>query len=152
MWDLVREYQAGYVAMHMQGSPATMQKAPVYKDVVGEVAAFFSDRLGQLRNSGVDGSQVVLDVGIGFGKTIDHNLQLLKALSAFNNYQRPLLLGVSRKSFIARITNAAEMAARLPGSLACACWAVLAGVNIIRTHDVAATWKAVRMIEALQAI
>jgi dihydropteroate synthase len=151
LWQLVAEYRAGYVAMHMQGSPQTMQESPTYRDVVGEVGAFFAERLEQLRAAQVVPEQVVLDVGIGFGKTINHNLQLIAALSEFTKYKRPLLLGVSRKSFIGRITDAPEMPARLPGSMACACWAVAAGVQIIRAHDVAATRQAVRMIEAIQA-
>jgi dihydropteroate synthase len=93
---------------------------------------------------------VVLDVGIGFGKTVEHNLQLLAALRSFTTWQRPLLLGASRKSFIGRFLGA-EVAARLPASLACAVLAVASGVQIIRTHDVMETVQAVRMAEAVLA-
>ena len=92
----------------------------------------------------------MFDVGIGFGKTLEHNLQLLAALRSFTKLERPLLLGVSRKSFIGQLIPAAA-AARLPGALACACLAVEAGVQIIRTHDVAETVQAVRMTEAILA-
>jgi dihydropteroate synthase len=97
---------------------------------------------------GVD--QIILDVGIGFGKTLEHNLQLLGALSNFTKLERPLLLGVSRKYFIAKLLGA-ELSGRLPASLACASLAVDAGVQIVRTHDVAETAQAIRMTEAILA-
>jgi dihydropteroate synthase len=135
--------------MHAQGTPATMQHQPVYADVVREVGEFFSARLLLLLNeSGLAPEQVVLDPGIGFGKTLEHNLQLLAGLGSFKKWRRPTLLGVSRKSFIGQLTGAPP-AERLPGSLACAVLAVQAGVNIIRAHDVAATMQAVRVAEAM---
>lgn len=148
MWRLVAETGAGYVAMHMQGLPQTMQSRPVYDDVVAEVKDFFRDRMERLNATGVAADQVVLDVGIGFGKTLEHNLQLLSALRSFTTLERPVLLGVSRKSFIGTLTGA-NVAERLPGSLACACLAVTAGVQIIRTHDVTETVQAIRMTEAI---
>ena len=150
MWRLVAEAGAGYVAMHMQGNPQTMQVAPHYQDVVAEVNAFFGDRLDRLRDAGVNPEHVALDVGIGFGKTVGHNLQLLRAIRSFTRWQRPLLLGVSRKSFIGQVLGA-SLDERLPGALACAVWAVEEGARIIRTHDVKATVQAVRMIETLRA-
>jgi dihydropteroate synthase len=151
MWQVVAEAGAGYIAMHMQGTPQTMQQNPVYHDVVAEVDEFFSERLGQLNAFGIRAERVVLDVGIGFGKSPEHNLQLLGALQIFSKWDRPLLLGVSRKSFIGQVTGATEVADRLAGSLACSCWGVEHGVNIIRTHDVATTRRAVRMTEAVMA-
>ena len=149
MGRLAAEFQAGYVLMHAQGTPATMQHQPVYADVVREVGEFFSARLLLLLNeSGLAPEQVVLDPGIGFGKTLEHNLQLLAGLGSFKKWRRPTLLGVSRKSFIGQLTGAPP-AERLPGSLACAVLAVQAGVNIIRVHDVAATVQAVRVAEAM---
>jgi dihydropteroate synthase len=146
---VVAEAGAGYVAMHMQGTPQTMQQHPTYGDVVAEVGEFFADRLSKLSAAGVNADQVVLDVGLGFGKTVAHNLQLLAALGSFTRWKRPLLLGASRKSFIGQVTGETDAAARLPGSLACACWGVAAGANIVRAHDVAATRQAVRMMEAI---
>jgi dihydropteroate synthase len=148
MWQVVAEARAGYVCVHMQGTPQTMQWQPHYEDVVREVGEFFADRLARLARCGVPSEQVALDVGIGFGKALEHNLALLRALKSFKRYERPLLLGVSRKSFIGKLLGV-EVGARLPASLACACWAVAGGVPIIRTHDVAATVQAVRMTEAL---
>jgi dihydropteroate synthase len=150
MGKVVAEFRAGYICMHAQGTPQTMQANPVYTDVVSEVGAFFSGRLERLQAGGVPADQVVLDVGIGFGKTVEHNLQLLAALRSFTTWQRPLLLGASRKSFIGRFLGA-EVAARLPASLACAVLAVASGVQIIRTHDVVETVQAVRMAEAVLA-
>ncbi len=148
LWRAVAEFKAGYVAMHMQGTPQTMQVNPTYADVTREVEEFFQDRLEQLNRAGVSSDQVVLDVGLGFGKSLEHNLQLLASLESFTKLERPLLLGASRKSFIGRL-HPAEAAERLPGSLACACLAIEAGVQIIRTHDVAETVQAVRVIEAI---
>jgi dihydropteroate synthase len=150
MWGLVAESGAGYVCMHCQGTPQTMQTAPHYGDVVGEVGEFFEERLRRLEAAGVKPEQVALDVGIGFGKTVEHNLELLRQLKAYKRLGRPLVLGVSRKSFLGKLLGAG-VEGRLPASLACAAWAVTAGVQIIRTHDVAATWQAVRMTEALLA-
>lgn len=151
MWRVVAENSAGYVAMHMQGTPQTMQAAPAYSNVVAEVNAFFGDRLERLRQAGVAAEQVVLDVGIGFGKSVAHNLRLLSHLDSFTKWNRPLLLGASRKSFIPKASGEASTTERLPGSLACACWAVQHGVKLVRTHDVAATRQALRLTEAIRA-
>jgi dihydropteroate synthase len=151
LWRVVAEFRAGYICMHAQGTPQTMQANPVYADVVREVGGFFSDRLEQLAACGVAAEQVALDVGIGFGKTVEHNLSLLAALRSFTKWRRPLLLGVSRKSFLGKLSGA-EVNARLPASLACATLAVASGVHIIRTHDVAETVQAVRLTEAVLAL
>ncbi len=150
LWRIVAEAKAGYICMHMQGTPQTMQLNPVYRDVVGEVRDFFVDRLERLKGAGVDAVQVVLDPGIGFGKTLEHNLQLLAGLERFTNLERPVLLGVSRKSFIGKLLGA-EVGARLPAALACACLAIRAGAQMVRTHDVAETLQAARMTEAIRA-
>ena len=151
MWELAAETGAGYILMHMQGTPQTMHLAPKYDDVVAEVDAFFADRLEGAEACGVHREQIVLDPGIGFGKTVQHNLQLLAGLSRFRIQQRPLLLGVSRKSFIGKLVGG-EVHERVPGSIACGVWAVLNGVQLIRTHDVGATVQAVRMIEEIQRV
>ena len=148
MWRLVAETGAGYVLMHMQGTPQTMQENPVYSSVVEEVNSFFQERLSRLAAAGVHSDQVILDVGIGFGKSLEHNLQLLRELGTFTKWNRPLLLGVSRKSFINHLLGV-NVAERRPASLACECQGVQRGANIIRTHDVAASRQAVRMTEIL---
>ena len=148
MWRVVVEFSAGYVCMHMQGTPQTMQVNPSYGDALAEVEEFFRDRQRRLNACGVTADQVVFDVGIGFGKTVEHNLQLLAGLRGFTRLNRPLLVGVSRKSFIGKLLGA-DVAGRLSASLACASLAVAAGAQIIRTHDVAETVQAIRMTEAI---
>ncbi len=150
LWKVVAEAGAGYVCMHMQGTPRTMQANPAYTDVVREVGEFFSERIRRLSGCGLGRDQIILDPGIGFGKTVEHNLQLLGAAQKFTSLERPLLLGVSRKSFIGKLLGV-ELAARLPAGLACACLAVSAGVQIVRAHDVAETVQAIRMTEAILA-
>jgi len=150
LWEIVAEARAGYVCTHMQGTPQTMQDEPVYADVVREVREFFSGRIQRLSDCGVGREQIILDPGIGFGKTVEHNLQLLRAAGTFTGLERPLLIGVSRKSFIGKLLGA-EISARLPAALACACAAVAAGVQIVRAHDVAETVQAIRMTEAILA-
>jgi dihydropteroate synthase len=150
LWRLVAETGAGYVCMHSQGTPQNMQANPVYADVVREVGEFFGERLRRLSDCGVSREQVILDPGIGFGKTVEHNLQLLGATRRFTRLERPLLVGVSRKSFIGKLLGA-ELGGRLPAALSCACLAVTTGVQIIRAHDVAETVQAVRMTEAILA-
>jgi dihydropteroate synthase len=150
LWRLVAETRAGYVCMHMQGTPQTMQANPAYTDVVSEVEEFFSGRIRGLGDCGVCPEQIILDPGIGFGKTVEHNLQLLGAARGFTRLERPVLIGVSRKSFIGKLLGA-ELAVRLPAALACACLAVAAGVQIVRAHDVAETVQAIRMTEAILA-
>ena len=149
MWQIVAEYQAGYVVMHAQGAPPTMQENPVYTDVVKEVGGFFSEQLGRLLNEvGLPMEQVMLDPGIGFGKTLEHNLQLLAGLRSFTKWKRPILVGVSRKSFIHQLLDV-PVAERLPAALACTTLALATGASVIRTHDVPETRQAMRMAEAV---
>ena len=149
MWNLVAASSAGYVCMHMKGTPQDMQISPHFDDLIGELNAFFGGRLDRLASAGVQADQVVLDVGLGFGKTDNHNLQLLAEITAFTKWGRPLLLGASRKSFMGRVLGSA-IPDRLPASLACATWGVMQGVQILRVHDVAGTVQAVRMTEAIR--
>ena len=148
MWQVVAEAKAGYVCMHMQGNPQTMQAKPRYDDVLWEVGDFFSRRLAKLGEHGISGEQVALDPGIGFGKELEHNIKLLSGIHQLIISGRPLLIGASRKSFIGKLlgTPANE---RLPASLACAACAAAEGAHIVRVHDVAETVQAVRMAEAL---
>ncbi|NBQ24351.1 MAG: dihydropteroate synthase [Verrucomicrobia bacterium] len=150
MWQLVAESGVGYVAMHMQGQPRTMQHAPNYSEVVSEVYAFFTERLDTMHHLGIKKQQVVLDVGIGFGKDLSHNLELLRSIECFGKLERPIMLGVSRKSLFKALLGVEEPSRRLPAGLATALWAVNQGVKIIRTHDVAETVQALAMWEALQ--
>jgi dihydropteroate synthase len=147
MWRVVAGLEAGYICMHMLGEPQTMQSAPRYQNVAAEVSRFFAGRLERLAACGIAADRVVLDPGIGFGKTVEHNLQLLARLGTLGAFNRPVMLGVSRKSFLGKIVNAAPHE-RLPGSLACACLA-LPNAQIVRAHDVRETVQAVRVAEAI---
>lgn len=151
MWEWVAESGAGYVAMHMQGSPGTMQKNPQYDDVVEDVIEFFGNQLDLMSLSGVKKEQVMLDVGIGFGKTLDHNIKLLRSLRRMQSLGHPLLLGVSRKSMFQTLLGVESFEKRMPAGLACACWAMQQGVGMIRTHDVTETVQALKMWDALQS-
>ena len=135
---------AGWVAMHMQGRPKTMQHDPTYADVVAEVRTFLLQRAAGARAAGV--TEVWIDPGIGFGKTLVHNLTLLRHLDALVATGYPVLLGASRKSFLSRLTGAASAADTLEGSLAVAVHAITQGAGMLRVHDVAATVQAVRVV------
>jgi dihydropteroate synthase len=147
MWQIVSEFHAGYVCMH---APPELHQIEEQKKIVAKMERFFGGRLKNLRAAGILPEQIIFDPGIGFGKTLDQNLQLLAGLGSFSKLKRPLLLGVSRKSFIGKLFGA-KVNERLPASLACAILAVEAGVQIIRAHDVAQTVQAVRMAEAVLA-
>ena len=138
--------------MHMQGTPATMQKNPSYGDVVSEVRDFLLERVGHARSAGIAGERIWIDPGIGFGKTDEHNMALIRGLPVLVETGFPVLLGVSRKGFIGRIVGSKEHPAsipeRLPGTLALQVIAQLAGVSIIRTHDVKEARAVARMVEA----
>lgn len=157
MWKVVAEFNAGYICMHAASSGAGILPASLHgqagslprsQDIIREVEEFFLERLQRLTACGITADQVVFDVGIGFGKTLAQNLSLLASQRRFTKLGRPLLLGVSRKSFIGKLLGA-EVDERLPASLACASLAVADGVQIIRAHDVAETVSAVRMVEAV---
>lgn len=133
--------------MHMQGAPRTMQQAPQYTDVVQEVYQFLVARAAQCQQAGIAASQIILDPGFGFGKTLAHNYQLLAALSQFVASGYTVLAGMSRKSMIGQLLDV-PMTERLAGSLACATLAAYAGAQIIRVHDVKETVQAVRVAAA----
>jgi dihydropteroate synthase len=134
---------AGWVAMHMQGEPRTMQDDPRYDDVVAEVTAFLRDRASEAQRAGV--REVWVDPGIGFGKTTGHNLSLLRHLPTLVAAGYPVMVGTSRKGFLGRITDGAPVDDRLEASLATAVWAADKGAQMVRVHDVGATVQAMRV-------
>jgi len=140
---------AGLVVMHMQGTPRTMQENPSYDDVVADVRAFFTARHETLISAGVDPEAIVYDPGIGFGKTLDHNLELLRRLGEFTAVDRPLLLGVSRKSFIGSLVGSTEMDDRNWPTVAITSHAREQGVPLFRVHEVSSNLQALRMTEAI---
>ena len=134
----------GWVAMHMKGTPRTMQESPHYDDVVAEVRDYLVGRAEAALAAGVE--EVWIDPGIGFGKTLGHNLSLLRALPALVATGFPVLVGTSRKSFLGKLTGDAPVDDRLEGSLATAVYAMAQGAAMVRVHDVAATVQAVRLL------
>ena len=148
MVDVVAEAGAGLVLMHMQGTPETMQKAPRYDDVVGEVAQFLTERARWAIAHGVARDRIVLDPGIGFGKTLQHNLDLLANLHAFVHLEFPVLVGPSRKGFIGQLTDQA-VEARAWGTAAAVALAVEQGANILRVHDIGPMKDVVRVAVAI---
>ncbi len=139
MLATVVEHGAGLVLMHMQGTPGTMQAAPTYEDVTAEVAAYLESRAAAAVTAGVDGARLWIDPGIGFGKTLEHNLTLLRDLEGFVRLGRPVLLGASRKAFLGTLTGQSDPSLRLAGSLACALRGLESGVDAVRVHDVRET-------------
>ena len=148
MPEVVVEFQAGLVLMHCQGRPQTMQHAPHYADVVAEVRDFLTERLDVLTAAGLPSENMVIDPGIGFGKMLEHNLELLRHLARLVALGRPVLIGVSRKSMLGKLTGRDQSEQRLAAGLAAQTVAVLRGARIIRTHDVAAARDAARVADA----
>ncbi len=151
MLPLVARRGTPVILMHMQGTPATMQVSPAYQDVVGEIKTFLRDRLNSAQTAGIDPADVLLDPGIGFGKSMDHNLQLLRRLNELTEIGRPLVLGTSRKGFIGKITGETDPADRIMGTGATVAWTVANGAAIVRVHDVEPIIRVVRMIEAIRS-
>ena len=139
------------ILMHMQGQPATMQLAPVYRNVVEDVAAYLAERDAAARAAGVAAHRVLLDPGIGFGKTVDHNLELLRRLSDLGSLGRPLVLGTSRKGFLGKIVGETDPRDRLFSTAASVAWCVANGAAIVRVHDVGPMGKVVRTIRAIRS-
>jgi dihydropteroate synthase len=149
MAGLVAREQVPVILMHMQGTPRTMQLDPHYDDVVREIADFLDERARFAANSGIDASQIVIDPGIGFGKTLEHNLLLLRNMAALTALGQPVLVGVSRKAFLGKILDLPPQA-RVEGSLAAAVAAALGGAHLIRAHDVKETYRALKVADAIR--
>jgi len=151
MVDVAAEAQAGVVLMHMKGSPQTMQNNPGYERVVQEVGTYLAGRMQFAEQHGVQRECMVIDPGIGFGKTVEHNLELLRGLPQLAECGRPILIGTSRKSFIGKILNRENPAERRAGSLGTAAWAVMRGAHIFRAHDVIDTCDVCGLVDTLLA-
>jgi dihydropteroate synthase len=149
MFELVRETGAGLVLMHMLGDPRTMQEDPRYDDVVGEVRGFLAERLGTAEAAGVHREQLCVDPGIGFGKKLHHNLELLHSIGSFRHLGVPVLVGVSRKRFVGELTGVAEPADRLDGTAGAVAWCVAQRVDLIRVHDVKEMSRVATVVEAI---
>lgn len=146
---VIAEADCPVVLMHMRGTPATMNALAAYDDVALDVHDELADRLAAAEQAGIARGRIILDPGLGFAKTAEHNLELLRRLRLFRGFGRPLLVGASRKRFIGHYGGAPDPKARLPGSLAAALWAAINGASILRVHDVAETVQALRVWRAI---
>lgn len=148
MLPLAARSRAGLILMHMKGTPRTMQIAPHYDDVVEEVKTFLRDRLEAAESSGISPENIIVDPGIGFGKTLENNLTLLNNLGSLSELGRPLLIGVSRKSFIGKVLEL-EASDRLEGTIAASIVSILRGASLLRVHDILPMKRAVTVAEAI---
>lgn len=142
------EKGAGVVLMHMKDSPKDMQTSPVYADLMGDITSFLRERMEVLVAAGIPRESIVLDPGLGFGKTVAHNLELVRRLAEFGRLGRPILIGPSRKSFIGAVLDL-PVSERLEGTAAAVALSVVNGASIVRVHDVRAMVRVVRMTEAI---
>ncbi|HQZ29151.1 MAG TPA: dihydropteroate synthase [Verrucomicrobiales bacterium] len=149
MISVATESGVGVVVMHMQGTPRTMQQAPIYDDLLGEIYGFFAERFEALTAGGVDPESIVFDPGMGFGKTLEHNLEILRHLDRSPVAGRPLLLGVSRKSFLGKLVGSDRIEDRHWPTVAITSHAREQGVPLHRVHEVKANLEALRMTEAI---
>ena len=150
MASVVAAAGAGVVLMHMRGTPVDMQRDPRYRDASDEVTAWLAERRRLALAAGIEDERIALDPGIGFGKALEHNLDLLSRLGELVALGRPVLVGVSRKSFIGRLLDDAPVHDRLEGGLAAAAIAVFEGAAVVRTHDVASTRRALTIASAIR--
>lgn len=148
MAHVAAEMEAGVVLMHMKGTPCTMQRDPQYEDVVKEIYETLEIWMRDAIQNGIEPERIIVDPGIGFGKTIEHNLQILKHLDVFKQLNKPILIGTSRKSFIGNLLDL-PVTERVEGTLATVCWAITHGADIVRVHDVKAAVRASRMTDVL---
>lgn len=149
MIGVLKDTGAAAIVMHMRGEPGDMQANTVYDDIVGDVGGFLTSRIDEVAKAGIDPSRIAIDPGIGFGKNVNGNLDILRRLREFRSYGRPILVGASRKGFIGKIVGGTADE-RLTGSLVSATAAIMNGANIVRAHDVLETVKMARMADAIR--
>src|SRR5437773_1175228 len=149
MLPLIAETKSGFIIMHMQGTPQTMQIQPRYEDVVSAVSDFFRQQYARIIGCNIDPMAIAFDPGIGFGKTFEHNLELLAHLERLRAHDRPLVVGVSRKSFLGKLANSPEMKDRLAPAVALTSLLRAGGADVFRVHDVKESVSALRVTEAI---
>lgn len=148
MPQIVARYGSALVVMHIKGTPKTMQQNPVYVDVVNEIKDYLFESIKIAEKNNISSDRIVIDPGIGFGKTVEHNLIILKRLKEFEALNKPILIGPSRKSFIGKILDL-QVDERLEGTLGCISVGIMNGANIIRVHDVKPALRTARMVDAI---
>jgi len=151
MAKIVSKYKAGVVLMHMKGNPRTMQNNPVYKSLIDEIIEYLDRAISEAVAWGIDRERIIVDPGIGFGKTLEHNLEILKRLREFKILGRPMLVGPSRKSFLGKILNAGPQE-RIFGTVSACVLAVKNGANVIRVHDVKAVKEAIKVLNTINNV
>jgi len=149
--DVAVETGAAVCLMHMQGEPRTMQAAPQYDDVVADIKSFLAQRVSVCEQAGIARERICVDPGFGFGKSLEHNLELMRELGQFADADLPLLVGVSRKTMFARLFGRDDLRSRVNGSVAAAFWAVGRGARIIRCHDIRDTCQVLHLARSLEA-
>jgi len=147
---LIARHSAPTILMHMQGQPATMQSRPDYLNVTHDVAGFLQERIDAAKGAGVRSDRILVDPGIGFGKTLEHNLRLLRDLPELIKIGAPLVIGTSRKGFIQKITGEDAASGRLFGTAASVAWSVAQGASVVRVHDVGPMARVVKMVGAIR--
>ena len=150
MMAVAAEFKCPVVIMHMQERPKTMQTNPTYDDVVNDIKKFFQERIAVASAAGI--TNLILDPGIGFGKTLEHNLTILKRLHEFTDLGYPILVGPSRKSFIGQLTGGLPTTERLEGTIAAVVAARLSGASIVRVHDVLPCRRALQIVDAVRSL
>ncbi|MFH1825628.1 MAG: dihydropteroate synthase [Candidatus Firestonebacteria bacterium] len=148
---LISKYKAGIVIMHIKGTPRNMQETPHYKNVIKEIADYIKEGIKNAVLAKIDRSSIMIDPGLGFGKTLEHNLAIFKRLNEFKKLGFPILIGPSRKSFIGKILNL-PVTERLEGTLGAVAVSILNGANVIRVHDVKEVYRVTRVVEAIMKV
>jgi len=149
MRKVLKDFDVPVVLMHIKGTPKDMQKNPYYDDLMGEITSYLKEAIIVAKNSGIDENKIIIDPGIGFGKRLEDNLEILKNLSFLKSLKKPILVGPSRKSFIGKILDLPEEK-RLEGSLAALAVAVMNGANIVRVHDVKESKKVAKIVDSIK--
>lgn len=149
MASVVAKYSVAVIIMHMKGTPKDMQANPTYTDVVGEIIEGLEESISIARRAGVSEDKIIIDPGIGFGKTVEHNIEILRRLDEFKKLNKAICIGVSRKSFIGRLLHLSNAGDRLPGTIAANTIAIMKGANILRVHDVREAENAARLVDGI---
>jgi dihydropteroate synthase len=150
MPEVASKYKVPVIIMHIKGTPKDMQKNPQYDALIPEITEYLRGSIVLAKQAGVEENMIIIDPGIGFGKLLEHNLQIIKNLKEFTQLGKPILIGVSRKSFIGKILNDASPSERLEGTASSVAISVINGANIVRVHDVGFMYKVVKMADAIK--
>lgn len=150
MAEVVRKYNVPIIIMHIKGTPKNMQNNPHYDDVIGEMKEFFRKQIDYALSMGIKEDKIMLDPGIGFGKLYEHNIEAMRKIESFYEFDMPILLAVSRKATIGKAIGGLPAEERLEGTIAVSCYAAYKGIEMIRVHDVLENYRAIKMIEVLK--